>query len=73
MCLSVPGKVISISDDEALLTGKVQFGDIVKECSLAFVPEIKVGEYVIVHAGIAINKMNEEDAEQVFEYLEQIV
>ncbi len=73
MCLSIPGKVISISEDKSLLTGKVQFGHIVKECSLAFVPDVKIDDYVIVHAGIAINKMNEDDANQVFEYLEEIL
>ena len=72
MCLSVPGKIISISKDEALDTGKIQFGNIVKEASLAFIPDAVVGDYVLVHAGVAISKMHEEEAKRVFGYLEEI-
>jgi len=72
MCLSVPGKIISISKEEALDTGKIQFGNIVKEASLAFVPDAVVGDYVLVHAGVAISKMHEEEAQRVFGYLEEI-
>lgn len=73
MCLAVPGKIISITGDEPLVrTGKVSFGGIVKEVSLAYVPEADVGDYVIVHVGFAISRLDEEEAEQVFEYLRQI-
>ncbi|MBI3990449.1 MAG: HypC/HybG/HupF family hydrogenase formation chaperone [candidate division NC10 bacterium] len=73
MCLAVPGRIISITGDEPLLrTGKVSFGGIVKEVSLAYVPEANVGDYVIVHVGFAISRLDEEEAEQVFEYLRQM-
>src|SRR5579859_4377623 len=70
MCLAVPGKIISISGDELLTrTGRVNFGGIVKEASLAYVPEAKVGNYVIVHVGFAISMVDEQEAQRVFEYL----
>lgn len=73
MCLGVPGKIISITDDDPLTrTGKVSFGGIVKEVNLAYVPEAGVGDYVIVHAGFGISKVDEEEAEKVFEYLNEI-
>ena len=73
MCLAVPGKVMSVSGDEPLLrTGRVSFGGIVKEVNLACVPEAGVGDYVLVHVGLAISKVDEREAERVFEYLEQM-
>ncbi len=53
-------------------TGKVDFGGILKEVSLAYVPEAKLGDYVIVHVGFALNRVDEEEARQVFEYLHQM-
>ena len=73
MCLAIPGKVTSISGDDPLMrSGKVDFGGILKEVSLAFVPEVKVGDYVIVHVGFALSRVDEEEANQVFEYLRQM-
>jgi hydrogenase expression/formation protein HypC len=73
MCLAIPGKILSIQgDDPAFLTGKVSFNGIVKEVSLAYTPEAKIDDYVIVHAGFAISKIDEEEAQQIFQYLEQI-
>lgn len=73
MCLGVPGKVISIQPNSVGMTmGKVDFGGIVKEICLAYVPEVKVGEYVIAHAGFAINTLDEKEAREVFEVLKQI-
>ncbi len=73
MCLGVPGKIISINESEPpMRTGKVSFGGIVKEVNLAFVPEAQVGDYVIVHVGFAISRLDEEEAARVFEYLQQI-
>ncbi len=73
MCLSIPGRIESITGDEPLAKkGRVNFGGIVKEISLAYVPEAKVGEYVIVHVGFAISKVDEAEALKVFEYLKQI-
>jgi hydrogenase expression/formation protein HypC len=73
MCLAIPGKVTSISGDDPLLrSGKVDFGGILKEVSLAYVPEVKVGDYVIVHVGFALSRVDEAEANQVFEYLREM-
>ena len=78
MCLGVPGKVMSIEEnpleghDLNTAMGKVSFGGIVKEVCLVYVPEVKVGDYVIVHAGFALNVLNEEEAMEVFEMLSQM-
>jgi hydrogenase expression/formation protein HypC len=73
MCLAVPGKVVSLSEGDPLLrTGKVSFGGVLKEVSLAYVPEAKVGDYVIVHVGFALSIVDEAEANQVFEYLKQM-
>jgi len=73
MCLAVPGKLLSIQGDEPLTrTGRVSFGGIVKEVSLAYAPEARVGDYVIVHVGFAISTLDEKAAQQVFDYLRQM-
>ncbi len=71
MCLAVPGKVLSVSGDPPYdLAGRVSFGGIVKEVSLAYVPDARPGDYVIVHVGFALSKVDEAEAKRVFEYLE---
>jgi hydrogenase expression/formation protein HypC len=73
MCLAIPGKVISISGDDPLTRmGKIDFSGVIKQASLAYVPEVKIGDYVIVHVGFALNKVDEEEAQKVFEYLKQM-
>jgi hydrogenase expression/formation protein HypC len=73
MCLAVPGKITSISGDDPLTrTGKIDFGGVLKEASLAYVPEAQVGDYVIVHVGFAISRLDEEEANKVFEYLREM-
>ncbi len=74
MCLGVPGRIEEIfqGDDPIFRTGKVSFGGILRDISLAGVSNAKVGDWVIVHAGFALNKLNEEEACEVFEYLRQI-
>ena len=73
MCLAVPGKIISIVGEESLeRTGRVSFGGVIKEVNLAYVPEARVGEYVIVHVGFALSIVDEAEASRVFEYLEQM-
>jgi len=73
MCLAIPGKVVSISGDDALTRmGKINFSGIIKQASLAYVPEVNVGDYVIVHVGFALSKVDEEEAQTVFEYLKKI-
>jgi hydrogenase expression/formation protein HypC len=73
MCLAIPGKVTSVMGDDPLWrTGKVDFGGIVKEVSLAYVPEVKIGEYVIVHVGFALSRLDETEAKKVFQYLKEM-
>ncbi|MGD0337524.1 MAG: HypC/HybG/HupF family hydrogenase formation chaperone [Bacteroidota bacterium] len=72
MCLAIPGKVMEIYRAGDLLMGKVSFGGIQKEVCLDWEPEVKVGEYVIVHVGFAISTMDEEEARETLKMLEQI-
>jgi hydrogenase expression/formation protein HypC len=73
MCLAIPGKVVSISGDDVLTRmGKIDFSGVIKQASLAYVPEVQVGDYVIVHVGFALGKVDEEEAQKVFEYLKQM-
>jgi hydrogenase expression/formation protein HypC len=73
MCLGIPGEVIEIrAGDLGLAMGTVRFGGAEREVCLAYVPEAQVGDYVIVHAGMAISKVSEEEAREVFGYLQEI-
>lgn len=73
MCLAVPGKLISIDAfDETFRTGRVNFGGIMKDVNLAYVPEAKIGDYVLVHVGFALSIVDEDEANKVFSYLEQM-
>ncbi|MDD5655816.1 MAG: HypC/HybG/HupF family hydrogenase formation chaperone [Elusimicrobia bacterium] len=71
MCLGIPGRIVSVREDDGLPSGKIDFGGAVKDACLAYVPEAKVGDYVIVHAGFAISVVDEAEARQVFRYLEE--
>ena len=73
MCLAIPGKIKSIESqyDGQVRMAKVQFGGIVKEASLEMVPQAKKGDYVLVHVGVAISVVNEEEAQKTFEYLRE--
>ena len=73
MCLAIPGKIVSISGDDPLLrTAKVDYGGVLKEINLAYVPEAQVGDYVIVHVGFALSRVDEDEAKKVFEYLREM-
>jgi hydrogenase expression/formation protein HypC len=73
MCLAVPGKILSVAGDDPIeRTGRVSFGGIVKEVSLAYTPEAVPGNYVIVHVGFALNVLDETEANKVFDYLRQM-
>lgn len=74
MCLAIPGKLLSITAqlDETFRQGKVSFGGISKEINLSMVPEARIGDYVLVHVGVAIGVVDEEEARQTFEYLKQM-
>jgi hydrogenase expression/formation protein HypC len=72
MCLAVPGKLLSITGEGETRMGQVSFGGVGKEACLAFVPEAKVGDYVLVHAGFAISVLDEAEATQTLEYFRQM-
>lgn len=74
MCLAIPGKIISISEtaDEINRPAKVSFSGIQQDVNLCFVPEAKVGDYVLVHVGVALNKVDEEQAMETLHYLSKI-
>jgi hydrogenase expression/formation protein HypC len=72
MCLAIPGKVLEIDTSVSPVMGKVSFGGIKKEVCLELVPEVKVGDYVIVHVGFAISLLNEEEALETLKLLEQM-
>lgn len=72
MCLAVPGKIVNINGDDVLRSGAVNFGGIVKNINLAYVPEARVGDYVIVHVGFAISVVDEAEAMSTFKYLKQM-
>jgi len=74
MCLAIPGKILSITNqlDETFRFGKVSFGGITKEVNLCMVPEANLGDYVLVHVGVAISVIDEEEAQVTFDYLKQI-
>lgn len=71
MCLGVPGEVLSIGEGD-MRPARVSFGGVVKEVLLVYVPEANVGDYVIVHAGFALSRIDEAEAQQVFSYLREI-
>jgi hydrogenase expression/formation protein HypC len=72
MCLAVPGKIVGIIDEDPVARrGSVEFGGILKEVNLSFVPEAVPGDYVLVHVGFALTKVDEAEAQRVFEYLER--
>ena len=72
MCLGVPGKIIEIYEQNDLRMGKIDFGGITKEASLAYVPEANLGDYVIVHVGFALSIVDEAEAHKVFDYLREM-
>ncbi len=72
MCLGVPGRVIEISGENGLARmGKVDFGGVIREVCLAYTPEAQVGDYVVVHAGFAISRLDEEEAQETLALLEE--
>jgi len=73
MCLAVPGKIISIAGDDSIFrNGRVNFGGIVKIVNLSYVPEAKIGDYILVHVGFGLSVVDEAEAKKVFEYLREM-
>jgi len=72
MCLAIPGKLLSRTTAGALATGKVEFGGITREVCLDFVPEAVPGDYVLVHVGFAISRIDAAEAQRTYAVLEQL-
>ena len=72
MCLAIPGKILSAEDLGVARTGRVQFGGIVRQVRLDFVPEAAPGDYVIVHVGFAISKVDEAEAQRSYQLLAEM-
>ena len=71
MCLAIPGKVLEIYESDSLKMGQIDYSGTIKEACLAYVPEVELGQYVIVHAGFALSIINEEEAQKTFELWEE--
>ena len=72
MCLAVPGKVLTKENIGGVEVGQVQFGGVIRQVALGFVPEADIGDYVMVHVGFAISKVDAEEAKRTYELLEQL-
>ena len=72
MCLGVPGKVIEIYETNNMKMGKVDFGGVVKEACIEYLPEVKVGSYVLIHVGFALSEIDEEEAHKTMEMIREI-
>ncbi len=72
MCLGIPGKVIETFQENDVLMGKIDFGGVVKNACLEHVPDVQLGEYVLVHVGFALSRIDAEEAKKVFALLEEL-
>ncbi|MFE9452136.1 HypC/HybG/HupF family hydrogenase formation chaperone [Streptomyces sp. NPDC006739] len=72
MCLAVPGRVLAIEEDAEPLTGLIDFGGVHKRVCLEYVPDVEVGEYVIVHVGFALQRLDEESAQASLRLFEEL-
>lgn len=72
MCLAIPGKIVEIQEAGGLRSARVEFGGIVRQVSLQFVPEAGIGDYVMVHVGFAISQVDADEAERTYKLLEQL-
>jgi len=72
MCLSTPGKIVEIYENDSLKMAKIDFGGIAKEACLAYTPEAKVGDYVLIHVGFAISLMDAEEAQETLKLIREV-
>ncbi len=72
MCLGIPGKVVELLRDGDLLMGKVDFGGVALQVCLEYVPDVRVNEYVVVHVGFALSRIDEQEALKIFELLREL-
>ncbi|NQV38045.1 MAG: HypC/HybG/HupF family hydrogenase formation chaperone [Candidatus Marinimicrobia bacterium] len=73
MCLGIPGKVVEIFDENGTIMGNIDYAGTISKACLAYVPEISIGEYTVVHAGFAISVINEEEAMKTYEVWEEFI
>ena|SRR5689334_21138302 len=72
MCLAIPGKVIEVHETDGVKMGKTNFGGIVKQVCLQYTPDVQPGDYVLVHVGFALNKVDEAEAERTYQALKDL-
>lgn len=72
MCLAIPGKISALHDNLGVPMAKVDFGGMMREACLSYVPEARIGDYVLVHVGFAISRIDEAEAERTFRYLAEV-
>jgi hydrogenase expression/formation protein HypC len=72
MCLGVPGKITEVYEAGGLRMGKVDFGGVLKEACLEYVPEAQVGDYTVIHVGFAISRLSEEEAQETLDLLREV-
>ena len=72
MCLAIPGQITQVDDTQFMRMGKVDFGGVVRDVCLAYLPEAQVGDYVIVHTGFAISRLDEADAQETLRLLAEM-
>jgi hydrogenase expression/formation protein HypC len=72
MCLGIPGKILSIYTSGTLKMAKVDFGGVVREACIETIPDLQVGEYTIIHAGFALNRMSEKEARETLDVLREL-
>ncbi len=73
MCLAVPGKIVEITEKNGLLMGKLDYAGTLQEACLEYVPEIKIGQYTVVHAGFALSVIDEEEANASFDAWQELI
>ena len=72
MCLAIPGQIVDIREEHGLRAGRIQFGGIFRQASLDFVPEVQVGDYVLVHVGFAISRVDAAEVQRTYELLAEM-
>lgn len=72
MCLAIPGKILEVQEVGGMRAARVQFGGIVRQVSLVFVPEANLGDYVMVHVGFAISRVDASEAERTYQILQEM-
>jgi hydrogenase expression/formation protein HypC len=72
MCLGIPGKIVEIYESSGLRMGRIDYGGVIKEACLAYVPEGNLGDYVLVHAGFALNVLSPDEAEETLKVFREL-